>query len=70
MSGITAAKIAPMLMSSTITPNLDPNSAANSMASTSKWLPCASGHNTSGAVNSRQPAVYALPARSAPRCAW
>ena len=50
-----------MLMSSTITPNPEPNSAANSMARTIERLPCASGHSTSGAVNSRQPAVYAQP---------
>jgi hypothetical protein len=50
VSGMIAAKITPMVMSSTISPNPDTNSAANSMARTSGMAPCASGHSTSGAV--------------------
>jgi hypothetical protein len=57
VAGITAAKIAPMLISSTITPKPEMNSAANSTASTSGSLPWASGQATSGAVNSRQPSA-------------
>ena len=52
---MTAAKIDPTLMSSTITPKPDPNSAANSSASTTGRGPPASGTSSSGAVNSTQP---------------
>jgi hypothetical protein len=60
---MTTAKIAAMLMSSTITPNPLRNSAANSMTSTVP--PCAraaSGTSASGPVNTRQPATYTRPA--------
>ena len=65
LGGMTTAKIAAMLMSSTITPNPLVNSAANSMTSTA--APCtpeASGTSASGAVNTRQPATYTSPAPS------
>jgi hypothetical protein len=58
VSGMTTAKIAPMLMSSTMTPKPLANSAANSIASTAApRVADASGTSASGAVNSRQPAT-------------
>ena len=58
-SGITAAKIAPMLISSIITPNPLANSAVNNSSRTSGER--ASGTSISGAVKTRQPATYAQP---------
>ena len=57
MSGITAAKIVPMLMSSIITPKPERNSAVNSMNKISEDAAVRQRHSTSGAVNSRQPAT-------------
>ena len=54
-SGITAAKIAPMLMSSTMTPYPERNSAVNTMIRISGRGPVASGMRTMGAVNTTQP---------------
>lgn len=63
MSGMTTAKIAPMLMSSTMTPKPLANSAANSIASTAGPRTAdASGTSASGAVNTRQPVTYTSPA--------
>ena len=55
--GITAAKIAPMLMSRAMTPKPEMNSAANSIARMTGLGPAAAGTSASGAVNSRQPSV-------------
>jgi len=64
LSGITAAKIAPMLMSRTMTPNPAPNSAPNSIAKMTGRGPAASGTSASGAVKMRQAMVYVSPAPS------
>ena len=58
---MTAAKIAPMLMSRIITPNPDQNSAANSIARMTGSGPPASGTRISGTGNRTQPATYAQP---------
>ena len=51
--GITAAKIAPAAMSSSITPRPEPNSAAKRQARTTSYGPCASGTSRIGAGNRR-----------------
>ena len=57
-AGITTAEIAPIEMSSTITPNPLVNSAANSISSTgTPWKPAASGASASGRVKTKQPAT-------------
>jgi hypothetical protein len=58
VSGMTTAKIAPMLMSSSITPKPLRNSAAKSITRMSAlpWTG-ASGTRASGAVNTRHPAT-------------
>ncbi len=60
-SGITAAKIEPMLMSRTMTPNPAPSSAPKSRASTSVLGPPASGTSANGAGKSTDPRQKAGP---------
>ena len=60
-SGMTAAKIDPMLMSSSITPKPDPNSARKSNASTTGIGPLASGTSTVASNNFAIPAFAPSP---------
>jgi hypothetical protein len=53
--GITAAKIAPALMSSSITPNPEPSSARNRHRRTTGSGPPASGTSRNGAENTKHP---------------